>query len=129
MRDKGVPAYLGIDFSLKRIEQARQVCPEYAFEVVDVFQTDLLDKHHYDCVLIMEFLEHVEQDIDVLKRLRRGTRVLGTVPNFPAVGHVRYFSNVDEVRNRYAECFCSLRIDVHLGDAQGKMYYLLDAVL
>ena len=39
LADKGVPRYLGIDFSPARIRQARAVAPGYRFEVADVFET------------------------------------------------------------------------------------------
>ena len=48
LQDKGLPQYLGIDFSPKRIKQAREVCPEFDFVIADVFETDLLSA--YDTV-------------------------------------------------------------------------------
>lgn len=127
--DKGIPHYVGVDFSPARVEQARSVCPRYRFEVADVFETDLLDMWTYDCVLIMEFLEHVERDLDVLRKLKPGTRVIATVPNFPARGHVRYFDSVDSVRDRYASCFASLAVEAHTANTEGKTYYLMEGMV
>ena len=45
------------------------MCPDFKFEQVDVFKTDLLETLSYDTVLIMEFLEHIEKDLEVLERL------------------------------------------------------------
>ncbi len=102
MRDLKIDHYLGLDFSGERIAHAKQVCPEFEFVQADIFQTDVLETAAYDTVLVMEFLEHVEEDLAVLRRLRRDTYVLATVPNFPATGHVRYFHDADEVIARYA---------------------------
>jgi SAM-dependent methyltransferase len=129
LRDKGVSKYLGVDFSPARVEQAREVCPDYDFVVADVFETDLLETYTYDCALIMEFLEHVENDLEVLKRIKAGTFMLATVPNFPARRHVRYFNSVDEVRKRYKQCLESIRVDEHLADTKGKKYYILEGYL
>jgi 2-polyprenyl-3-methyl-5-hydroxy-6-metoxy-1,4-benzoquinol methylase len=126
LRDQGLAAYIGLDFSSARIRRARVVCPDFEFVAEDVFETHLFDSHDYDCILTTEFLEHVERDLDVLKRVKPGTVVFATVPNFPSTGHVRYFRSIEEVRDRYAHIFRSLRIDEHLANSQGKTFYVLE---
>ena len=128
LRDQGLPAYVGLDFSPERVRRAREVCPEYAFHVADVFETDLLANEAYDGVLVMEFLEHVERDLDVLARIRPGALVLATVPNFPAAGHVRFFERAEDVRARYAPLLARLEVHVHLENAEGKTYFILEGV-
>ncbi|WP_072620554.1 class I SAM-dependent methyltransferase [Spirulina major] len=78
LRDIQVPDYIGLDFSPARIAKARSVCPEYEFRVADIFKNNLLALGDYDCVLIMEFLEHIEQDLTVLNQVFPSTIVLGT---------------------------------------------------
>jgi ubiquinone/menaquinone biosynthesis C-methylase UbiE len=80
-----VESYRGFDFSSSRLDFARQTCPEFHFEVADAFSTDVFERYDYDTAIATEFLEHVEGDLDVLARLARGTRFIGTVPNFPFV--------------------------------------------
>ncbi len=128
LRDQGVPAYLGLDFSPVRIELARQACPGFRFELADVFETDLLDSADYDLVLCTEFLEHVERDLDVLARLRPGVRFLGTVPSFPGPAHVRHFDSAGEVANRYGPALAALDVRTHLANPNGRRYFLLDGV-
>lgn len=111
IRDKGILSYHGFDFSPRRIEQAKRVCPEFAFNLQDAFRTDLFETFDYDAVICTEFLEHVEKDVDVLKRIKSGVCFYGTVPNFPFTSHVRYFSDVDEVTSRYRQCFSELHVD------------------
>ena len=93
--------------------------------MADVFKDDLLDTYNYDCVLIMEFLEHIDRDIDVLTRVRPGTTVLATVPNFAYEGHVRHFNSVAEVESRYSSILSQLNVVTVLKNEAGKTYYVL----
>jgi SAM-dependent methyltransferase len=126
IRDKGISRYHGFDFSPKRIEQAKRVCPEFAFSRQDAFQTDLFTTCDYDAVVCTEFLEHVEGDIEVLNRIRSGARFYGTVPDFPYPSHVRHFKSGNEVLSRYSQCFRDIHIDTFPAKAKYKTYYLLE---
>jgi SAM-dependent methyltransferase len=128
LRDTGLGHYLGLDFSPARVEQARTVCPEFEFQAADVFVSNLLETAPYDLVLMMEFLEHVEQDLHVLRRIRPGTPVLGTVPNFPAQAHVRHFSSAAEVLARYGDVLGGLVVTPFLADDKGTTYFILQAI-
>lgn len=129
MRDKGIGAYYGLDFSEKRVAQARKVCPEYQFAVEDVFETDILGRVEYDAVICTEVLEHITRDIDVLQMIRAGTRFYGTVPNFPYMSHVRHFSSESEVTERYKAYFTDLRVDAFLANPNGKTFFLMEGVV
>jgi trans-aconitate methyltransferase len=128
MRDAGIEHYTGLDFSGARIAHAKMVCPGFDFIEADIFGSDILATAAYDSVLIMEFLEHVEEDLSVLRRLRPGTHVLATVPNFPSAGHVRHFRDTDEVGRRYASTIGELRVDAIPENAAGKTYFLLEGL-
>ena len=128
LRDAGLLEYKGLDFSHARVDRARAVCPEYQFVTEDVFETDLVDTYEYDCVLTMEFLEHVERDLQVLERLRPGTLVLATVPNFEAAGHVRSFDTAEDVKQRYGHLLRELDVVALLANKQGKTYYILEGI-
>jgi len=54
-----------------------------------------------DVVVLLEVLEHIEQDIYVLSIIPLGKQVVITVPNFDAKGHVRFFDNLDVIKERY----------------------------
>ncbi len=128
IRDKGISRYHGFDFSRKRIEQAKRVCPEFVFSRQDAFQTDLFTTFDYDAVICTEFLEHVEGDIEVLNRIRSGARFYGSVPNFPFPSHVRHFKSEKEVLSRYGQCFTDIHIDAFLAEAKSKTYYLIEGI-
>jgi 2-polyprenyl-3-methyl-5-hydroxy-6-metoxy-1,4-benzoquinol methylase len=125
LRDKGITRYLGIDFSHERIQQAKKVCPELEFVEADIFQSDLLRTHQYDTVICLEFLEHVERDLDVIEQIQPGSRFFGSVPNFPSAGHVRHFVDEDAASQRYRPYFDAFRIDAIRGDANGKIQRFL----
>lgn len=128
LRDRGFTGYTGLDFSTNRIEAARQCCPGFEFLQADIFKTDALENRPYDCLLTMEFLEHIERDLEVLSRVRTGTFVLATVPNFPAAGHVRFFKDAAEVQQRYAPLFDSLEVYDIVADETGRRHFVLEGL-
>ncbi len=126
LRDKGVPRYLGLDFSPKRVERAKEVCPEFDFVVDDAFETELFRAHDYDTVVCTEFLEHVEQDLEMLGKIRSGMRFYATVPDFPFDSHVRHFEDAKQVYDRYAEHFREFTVDAFLFGKKGRTLYLVE---
>jgi SAM-dependent methyltransferase len=124
----GIERYCGIDFSEARVEQARRNCPTYRFEVADVFQTDLFETYEYDLVIATEFLEHVERDLQVISAIRSGSYFIGTVPNFPAAAHVRYFKDSEEVGNRYSKFFTDFKVDAILANDKGRTFFLMQGI-
>lgn len=125
---RGFPRYVGIDLSPTAIRAARNRCPSYSFVAGDIFTSDLPESAEYDVAVSMEFLEHVHEDLAVVRRIRPGTRFLGTVPNFPYESHVRHFRSADEVRERYGPLFRDFRVDSYAGDESGIVYHLCDGV-
>lgn len=93
--------YTGIDFSEVAVRQAEERGLLAQFVVGDLIRHSALDSLPYDTAVALEVLEHLEDDLGLLKRLRGGTRVIGSVPNFDAYGHVRYFAGSAEVEARY----------------------------
>jgi Trans-aconitate methyltransferase len=90
--------YVGFDFSPVAIGAASAHSPRIRFEVADALTTDLLAGQYDASPIGTEFREHVEQEMDVLAKLRPGTLFIGTVPNFPYVSHVRHFKMMQGVR-------------------------------
>ncbi len=126
IKDKKVEHYQGFDFSPKRIQQAKKVCPEFNFNVEDAFKTRLFSSRDYDAVVCTEFLEHVEGDLEVIQRIKKDTYFIGTVPNFPYTSHVRHFNSIEDVYERYSPLFDNFRVDSFLGNNKGKVYYILE---
>src|SRR6185436_747485 len=105
LHDKGIKKYRGLDLSSEAVRMATEWCPTFEFIATDLNRADAMEGFDYDCVVTLEFLEHVHFDLDVIERIRKGTKVFASVPNFPYVSHVRHFTDVTEVKLRYQRYF------------------------
>ena len=129
MRDSGINSYTGVDFSKLRIEHAKSICPEFRFYNLDVFQEAVFDQFEYNTVVILEFLEHVQDDLGLLSNLKKGTRVLASVPNFPDQGHVRLFKNEKEVSLRYSAVIEQLNVTKIVSSSSGAAFFIVEGIL
>ena len=92
--------YLGIDFSAVAIDKcnARNLPERFLFAQASIVGS----QHNYDRPTVMvEVLEHIQDDLGVLGNVATGTPVFVTVPNFDDAGHVRHFAKFDDVFSRY----------------------------
>ena len=128
LHDRGLRKYVGLDFSAVSIRMARLACPSYEFVCANVFESDLFDTLDYDVVVSTEFLEHVADDLVVLDRIRPGTRMYGSLPNFPHPSHVRHFNSAAEVRERYGSRFKEFRVDEFPFGSGGMTFFLFEGV-
>jgi 2-polyprenyl-3-methyl-5-hydroxy-6-metoxy-1,4-benzoquinol methylase len=128
LRTAGLTRYTGFDFSPRRIDAARRRAKSMRFEVDDAYTTDLVHES-YDTVVCTEFLEHVDDDLGVLARIRSGVRFIGTVPNYESEAHVRWFTDAAEVEARYHAAFARLEVTAwERSRAPNQVLYLLDGV-
>ena len=102
--DSGFYQYRGLDFSNKAIEIAKKSQSSHAekFKVGDAF-IDKIFEQEYDVVIMFEILEHLAGDLKLLDRVKKGKKVILSVPNFTDPNHVRYFSDINKVIQRYGE--------------------------
>lgn len=126
--DKGFRNYTGVDFSDFCVRMAKRRSPNYRFVVADIIKDKPVDFSLFDCVLILETLEHITEDVDVLAKVKPGTRVIITVPNFDDPGHVRYFNSVGEVAERYRKFFEDGYDISAWWISGGATFYLLDGI-
>jgi SAM-dependent methyltransferase len=126
LRDKGGKAYCGLDFSGTATKLARLQCPEFEFMTADICADGVLESLDYDCCTAIESLEHLEDDIGVIRRLRPGVPFYGTVPNVAHVSHVRFFRKEEEVRERYEPYFSGFRVESFRANSNGRMLYLME---
>jgi 2-polyprenyl-3-methyl-5-hydroxy-6-metoxy-1,4-benzoquinol methylase len=118
--------YVGVDFSGQALALARQVTPESTFLVDDALTTSAFAEYDYEVVVMMEVLEHIVNDLDLLRRVRTGARVVATVPSFDDPGHCRYFSDAEAVHARYRGVLKDLSITTYKGNSIGHEFYVLD---
>lgn len=96
---EGFRDYIGFDFSPKAIKMAKTRTP------FEFFVGNALDpasyKKDYDTVVCLEVLEHIQEDKAVLKNIKRGTKLIFSVPNFGGPSHVRWFRTERSLKARY----------------------------
>ena len=128
LADRGWRNYRGVDFSPAMVLHAKKACPDFHFEVRDVVASGVVAEGGHDCVIALEFLEHVVEDLAVLSGMRPGTTLLGTVPNFPARSHVRHFKSADEVRARYAALFDPFDVSAIRAGERGAIFWVVQGM-
>jgi SAM-dependent methyltransferase len=125
----GLEHYLGFDFSPVAVEQARRNAPRGRFLVADARTTTAFDDFEHDIVICTEVLEHIEDDLGVVARIRPGRRCLASVPSFPYVSHVRHFRNAQEVVERYGRFFRSVDVMTLRGTKDpDDLFFLIDGI-
>jgi 2-polyprenyl-3-methyl-5-hydroxy-6-metoxy-1,4-benzoquinol methylase len=100
LRDEGHKDYYGVDFSPVAIETARKFS-NLSFGIANIEKDGTFYKNKtYDIVISLETLEHIS-DLEVFKRLMPNLIFIGSVPNFDCEGHVRHFTSMAQIINRY----------------------------
>jgi 2-polyprenyl-3-methyl-5-hydroxy-6-metoxy-1,4-benzoquinol methylase len=98
----GFSKYRGFDFAPSVVEEARNYCTAFEFDVADVREwehgPDLPD---VCCYVLLEVLEHLDDDTDILERIPPGCPVVFSVPNFWSASHVRRYAQPGDVFARY----------------------------
>ena len=114
LNDRGWIGYHGIDFAQGLIDQAESYCPGTLFSTADIFSeltAEALTRS--DIVVAMEVLEHLDNDLEVFKYIPQGTFVVFDVPDFDCASHVRHFTNIGDVLDRYGRFFEELTVAIH----------------
>jgi trans-aconitate methyltransferase len=95
-------SYRGFDFAADVVAEAERYCPDLSFEVADIREwqhgPDLPD---VCCYVLLEVLEHLDDDLDALARIPPGSPVVFSVPNFWSESHVRRYLQPRDVFERY----------------------------
>ncbi len=99
---RGYKNYLGIDFSQKVLDIVKRRHPKMNFVLGDITK-NIIHKVYCDhkVFMLMEVLEHIENDIDVLIGIPSYSLVIFSVPNYDAESHVRIFDQPKKVTYRY----------------------------
>ncbi len=127
LRDLGIENYLGLDTNAARLARARVACPQYRFDVADVFLTNHRRSEDYDIAVMTGFLEFVRWDLVALELVRPHRRVLGTVTAGDEPGRVRQFTSANQVLDHYSQVLRELRVEpIHL--PHGRTAFLFDGI-
>ena len=125
--DSGIRSYKGIDFSAEAIEMARKNVTGWAesFSVVDAFDTGVF-YGDFTVVVLLEVLEHIENDLDLLRFIPDGKSVLFSVPSYSSESHVRRFKSSHNVEKRYKTVIDIIELNTFNGCPEpGKTIFLV----
>ena len=113
--------YTGIDFSKVAISQAKKRInnKNVTFLCEDLRGNELIDNQLYTC---FEVLEHIEGDIDIIKKMNKNTSILFSVPNYDSKGHVRYFKSFNLIKERYGDFLETTLVHHIKTDLQGIIF-------
>jgi len=118
---------VGVDFSAKRIQRARELSPGIQFHCDNVY--DFVEGYKgpkFDYTLMVEVLEHLENPEGLLRGLRRISKnLIGTTPkNFPYVAHLQVYKTAKEFRSRFPEWDLKTRMgSMSPGDTRKNVIY------
>jgi trans-aconitate methyltransferase len=93
-------SYIGIDFAPETTTEARRYVGQDVFRVDDL-RTCLIPPA--DVYVSLEVLEHLEDDLALIKRLPRHAWLVLSVPSFPSASHVRWFPEIGSAVRRYED--------------------------
>jgi 2-polyprenyl-3-methyl-5-hydroxy-6-metoxy-1,4-benzoquinol methylase len=102
LKNNGYTNIIGLDFSDYCVNYCKKRFPN-----VNFFQIDLKDSsskkfiQDFPVVIMLEVLEHLKDDISVIKKIKSDSLVIFSLPNYDSKGHVRFFKNIDEIKNRF----------------------------
>ncbi len=101
--------YIGIDFSKVAVSQAqlKVTNPNFTFINADAIgfnYNNLISGYNIEDILVtsFEFLEHVTKDLEVIKSISPNIKCCFSVPSYNCLGHVRFFRNNHQVKERYS---------------------------
>lgn len=116
--------YLGIDFSEIAIDKAK-VNSNQQFLCSDIMADEL--DYPYDSIISTEFFEHIEYE-KVLKKLKKGTRIMFSVPNFLIDSHLYCWKNEKEIENDFQNYIHINTIEIVL-EIKDKKWFLVDGFM
>lgn len=103
--DEGYTNYVGFDFSAVAVARAAELNPtrKGCFAQRDIRGMEW--PPDVELIVIFEVLEHLADDIAVIRELPKETTVTFTVPNFDSFNHVRKFDGLAAIVERYGRYF------------------------
>lgn len=96
--------YLDIDFADKVLEFSKKRFPDYNFMIGDLSNREFLKEtfKKFNFFVCFEVLEHINLDLELIEEIPQGNEFIFSVPNFDCKGHVRFFKNFNEIKERYS---------------------------
>lgn len=130
LRRRGHGTYTGIDFSPASLQECRAYVPDRDPDtawsstwIAQDLRTWEPDEYRaggtvYTC---LETLEHLEDDLDLVRRIPVGHEFIFSVPNYGGAAHLRCFQDVGDAWRRYGHL---LEITGWVRIGEGPRYFI-----
>lgn len=120
VKNTGLTDYIGFDFSPDMIKLSEERVPEFEFLLSDLTTPLFLEPYTF---VALEVLEHIKDDLAVIKNISSSSLIIISLPTFDAKGHVRRFKNKETAEKRYSKFiefkkyeFISKKWHMYMGD-------------
>ena len=119
-------SYVGLDFAPRVLGMAISHVPAGTFRLADLRSDPIPEAEVY---VATEVMEHLDDDLAVLRRLPLGSTVILSVPSFDSESHVRHFPERGQARTRYAAVLAVATEEYVALPRGGRFFHLLSGVV
>ena len=131
--EKGI-TYSGFDFSEEAVRQAAEkightTCsPPPGFGVLNAYDQASYSNmaFPYNTVICLEVLEHLD-DLKVIGNIPVGKRVIFSVPNFDDPAHLRTYSSIEQIKQRFDGMLEIISHRIYTQPKTTEKIFLIDA--
>lgn len=93
----------GVDFSVAALDEARKGRKDAMLVHADLREWEPdPDREGGTTYVCLEVLEHLDDDLDLIRRVPAGHQLILSVPNYESEAHLRVFRNAGDVFARYS---------------------------
>jgi SAM-dependent methyltransferase len=128
---KWLGSYQGTDFSHEAVRIANEKFrgdKRFVFYIMDLDRPVIIHTGYPDWAYTMlNFLEHIEHDVELLDGMERGAKMILSLPTYDAEGHVRHFNTPAEVTARYGKAL-DIQAAYEARTTNGALNYIIRAV-
>lgn len=113
---------IGYDFSSVAINKCIAKLSndnKFLFKIADMTKINLLEdlrSHHVKLdktlFISLEFIEHITEDLKIIEQVPKNNTFLFSVPSYDSKGHVRFFSDVEQVYARYSNLLNFINVNI-----------------
>ncbi len=121
--DCGYTKYLGIDFS----EEAIKIAQTFSSQNYKTINYKDMNFDRYDLFILLEVIEHLEDDIYLIKKIPIGKTVIFSVPDFWYKSHVRVY-DINKIKTRFSKYLNFREIIAHEHNNGRHIIYVVDGV-
>ena len=102
-RNQRREVYVGVDISHAQIQTAKAAYPEWSFIYGDFRSPQVIERYErFEAYLLLNVMDILDDELAFLDLVPSGKPVLFSMPRFPKEGSLRYYEDVQSIRDRYS---------------------------